>query len=64
MSATPLIEPILPGPTAAVVSAPPAIEAVTPMPLASQTNPFGVPLPVQPESHHEQTQQEDYLWGV
>ena len=25
---------------------------------------FGVPLPVQSDSQHEQTQQEDYLWGV
>jgi hypothetical protein len=28
------------------------------------SNAFGVPLPVHPEAHHEQTQQEDYLWGV
>jgi hypothetical protein len=60
MSATPLIEPIIPAANAAVVSAPaePARAA------APETNPFGVPLPVQSDSQHEQTQQEDYLWGV
>ncbi len=65
-SATPLIEPILPA-QAAVVNAPqsePAHEAVKPFPVGPQTNAFGVPLPVHGDSHHEQTQQEDYLWGV
>jgi hypothetical protein len=33
-----------------------------PFPVAPTTNAFGVPL--HPENHHEQTQQEDYLWGV
>ena len=60
-SATPLIEPIVAA-NAAVVSAP------APEPeksfAAAQTNAFGVPLPVHPDSHHEQTQSEDYLWGV
>ena len=60
MSATPLIEPIIDATNAAVVSAPP-LDANA---MAADTDPFGVPLPVQPESHHEQTQQEDYLWGV
>jgi len=60
MSATPLIEPIVDATNAAVVSAP----AVDAKEMAADTNPFGVPLPVQSESHHEQTQQEDYLWGV
>src|SRR5271166_3645271 len=61
MSATPLIEPILPTASAGVVSAA-ATESATAM--ASQTNAFGLPLPGQDDSHHEQTQQEDYLWGV
>jgi len=60
MSATPLIEPVVDATQAAVVSAPP-MDATT---MATDTDPFGVPLPVQSESHHEQTQQEDYLWGV
>jgi len=63
-SATPLIEPIVPA-NEAVVNAP-AVEPEPPkpFPVAPQTNAFGVPLPVHPEPHHEQTQQEDYLWGV
>jgi 2-isopropylmalate synthase len=67
-SATPLIEPI-PETKAAEVSAPaaepqPAVEPAKPFPLAQPTNPFGLPLPVASDPHHEQTQQEDYLWGV
>jgi 2-isopropylmalate synthase len=65
-SATPLIEKIVP-PQAAVVNAPlvePAPEPVKPFPVGPQTNAFGVPLPVHGDAHHEQTQQEDYLWGV
>ena len=63
-SATPLIEPIIPA-AAAVVNAPPVEpDAPKPFPVAAQTNPFGVPMPVHAEPHHEQTQQEDYLWGV
>jgi 2-isopropylmalate synthase len=65
-SATPLIEPIVPA-QAAVVNAPtpePAPEPAKPFPVGPQTNAFGVPLPVHGDSHHEQTQQEDYLWGV
>jgi 2-isopropylmalate synthase len=71
-SATPLIEPIATA-QAAVVSAPaanvPAASAETPeppkpFPTATQTNAFGVPLPAHSDPHHEQTQQEDYLWGV
>ena len=61
-SATPLIEPIVPA-AAAVVNAP-AGEPMKAFPIASKTNPFGVPLPAHGEPHHEQTQQEDYLWGV
>jgi len=61
MAATPLIEPIIDATKAAVVSAP-AMDPADAM--TSETNPFGVPLPVQSDSHHEQTQQEDYLWGV
>ena len=61
MSATPLIEPVVDATNAAMVSAP---SAETGKPVAPPTNPFGVPLPVQSDSNHEQTQQEDYLWGV
>ncbi len=61
MAATPLIEPIVDATNAAVVSAP-AMNLTEAM--SSETNPFGVPLPVQSDSQHEQTQQEDYLWGV
>jgi len=63
-SATPLIEPIIPA-NEAVVNAP-AVEPDAPkaFPAAAGTNPFGVPMPVHAEPHHEQTQQEDYLWGV
>ena len=61
MSATPLIEPVIDATNAAVVSAP-QVESAKEM--AGDLNPFGLPLPVQPDSQHEQTQQEDYLWGV
>src|SRR5438270_2385784 len=60
-SATPLIEPIVSA-QAAVVNAP-AHEPEKPVALPN-SNAFGLPLPVHSESHHEQTQQEDYLWGV
>jgi len=63
MAATPLIEPIIDATNAAVVNAP-AAESAKVFAATADTNPFGVPLPVQSESHHEQTQQEDYLWGV
>jgi 2-isopropylmalate synthase len=69
-SATPLIEPMQAA-KAAAANAPassglpePVPEPVKPFPMVPQTNAFGVPLPVHGESHHEQTQQEDYLWGV
>ena len=67
-SATPLIEKIVPQ-QAAVVNAPtatpePAAEPAKPFPVGPQTNAFGVPMPGHGESNHEQTQQEDYLWGV
>jgi 2-isopropylmalate synthase len=69
-SATPLIEKIVP-PQAAVVNAPAAglapeaaPEPMKPFPVGPQTNAFGMPLPGHGDSHHEQTQQEDYLWGV
>jgi len=61
-SATPLIEPVAP-PQAAVVNAN-LSEPVPPFPMGPQTNAFGVPLPLPTDAHHEQTQQEDYLWGV
>src|SRR5580692_6355443 len=68
-SATPLIEPIADGMQAAVnltekASAP---EGRRPFsggsPIASHAE-FSVPLAVASESQPEQTQQEDYLWGV
>jgi len=62
-TATPLIEPVIEGSSAAVVNAP-APEPAKVYPPAPQTNPFGAPLPVHGEGHQEQTQQEDYLWGV
>jgi 2-isopropylmalate synthase len=62
-SATPLIEPT-PAIKQVVPSAP-VSESPKPFPLAApKTNAFGVPMPVNSESQHEQTQQEDYLWGV
>jgi 2-isopropylmalate synthase len=69
-SATPLIEPIPPV-IAAVTNAPelnaqvavPPPEPMKPFPMGPPTNAFGVPLPAHSDSH-EQTQQEDYLWGV
>jgi hypothetical protein len=71
-SATPLIEPMAAAAKAAAVNASqtamplpePAVEPAKPFPVGPQTNAFGVPLPGHAESHHEQTQQEDYLWGV
>jgi 2-isopropylmalate synthase len=65
-SATPLIEPLTPA-KAVAVNAPspmPEAEPAKLFPVGPQTNAFGVPLPVHGDSHHEQTQQEDYLWGV
>ncbi len=69
-SATPLIEPLPAAKTAAAnlpaanVAQAPVPEPVKPFPMGPQTNAFGVPLPAHGEAHHEQTQQEDYLWGV
>jgi len=71
-SATPLIEPLAQAQAAAGGASassqplpdPPASEPVKPFPLGPQTNAFGVPLPAHGDAHHEQTQQEDYLWGV
>jgi 2-isopropylmalate synthase len=62
MSATPLIEPVIPATNAAVVSAP--AEIANPFPPPEETNPFGVRVPARGEAHQDQTQQEDYLWGV
>ena len=66
-SATPLIEPIMPT-HEAVVNAPAADpippETVPTFPTAAKANAFGLPLPTQGDAHHEQTQSEDYLWGV
>jgi len=67
-SETPLIEPLAQAKAAAVnASSPspvPEPEPVKAFPLGPQTNAFGMPLPVHGDSQHEQTQQEDYLWGV
>jgi 2-isopropylmalate synthase len=75
-SATPLIEPITQAKAAAVNTSdagltsagqqtnPPAPEPMKPFPASTQSNPFGAPLPAHSDPHHEQTQQEDYLWGV
>jgi 2-isopropylmalate synthase len=38
-------------------------EPMKPFP-ARQTNTFGAPIPPHGDPHHEQGQQEDYLWGV
>jgi 2-isopropylmalate synthase len=60
-SATPLFEPF---PTAAAAAASAGAspqEHLKPFPMASQTNAFGVPVPIGIEQHHDQ---EDYLWGV
>jgi len=68
-SATPLIEPIAQAKAAAVnassqVPEPePLLEPPMPFPVGPQTDAFGVAVPVG-DSQHEQTQQEDYLWGV
>ncbi len=70
-SATPLIEPLAQAQAAAVGAPaanqpspdPPASEPVKPFPIVPATNAFGVPLPPHGDAH-EQTQQEDYLWGV
>jgi len=62
-SATPLIEPLAAAASATAAATTPSNvpETPKPFPLATQTNAFGVPVPAQAESHHEQ---EDYLWGV
>jgi 2-isopropylmalate synthase len=61
-TATPLIEPLVEGSKAAVVNA--SAEPEKSFAAAAPTNLFGVPLPAPGEARHEQTQQEDYLWGV
>jgi 2-isopropylmalate synthase len=68
-SATPLIDPI-PSAKAATANLPATnsasseAEPLKPFPVGPQTNAFGAPLPANSDSNHEQTQQEDYLWGV
>jgi 2-isopropylmalate synthase len=73
-SATPLIEPIA-SPMAAEVNLPeaaPIADATKEFPIAAAAgssgsptaNEFDVPLAVAADAQHEQTQQEDYLWGV
>ncbi len=71
-SATPLIEPLPPSKPAADVSVPePQPEPARPFAAAASAasaNACAVPLPTalstSGDSHHESTQQEDYLWGV
>jgi 2-isopropylmalate synthase len=64
-SATPLIDPIPSAKSAAantpVGNMPPPEQS---KPFQPQTQAFGVPLPAHSDPQHEQTQQEDYLWGV
>jgi 2-isopropylmalate synthase len=75
-SATPLIEPIA-SPMAAAVNLPehaPMEELAKEFPIAAaaaagssktpMASEFDVPLAVAVDAQHEQTQQEDYLWGV
>jgi 2-isopropylmalate synthase len=63
-TATPLIEPVIDATAPAVVNAPPP-EPEKSFAAAADTNPFGMPIPVHSDvPQHEQTQQEDYLWGV
>jgi 2-isopropylmalate synthase len=74
-SATPLIEPIA-SPMAAAVNLPqaaPVADATKQFPIAAAAaassgpptaSEFDIPLAVAAEAQHEQTQQEDYLWGV
>ena len=65
-SATPLIEPI-PSTKPIAANAPvgnmPPPEPPRPFP-ATPANSFGAAVSAQSDSAHEQTQQEDYLWGV
>jgi 2-isopropylmalate synthase len=66
-SATPLIEPLPSAKTvSANASAASSLEAepLKPFPAAAQKDAFGSPAPAHSDSQHEQTQQEDYLWGV
>jgi 2-isopropylmalate synthase len=60
-SATPLIEPV---PSAVTESASVSVPEHRPFPPAQPGAAFSVPLAVPPDPNHEQTQQEDYLWGV
>src|SRR5436305_5612476 len=63
-SATPLIEPIAPV-SAAIVNAPETeAEKAFPAAAGAEASSFSVPIAAHGESQHEQTQQEDYLWGV
>jgi 2-isopropylmalate synthase len=56
-TATPLIE--TPAPAKATTP-----EQPRPFPTGPQAGPMGVVVSVPADPHHEQTQQEDYLWGV
>lgn len=74
-SATPLIEPIALAQAAAVNSSSATAESdvqsasnsssepILPFPVGPQPSEFGLPL-ASADAHHEQAQQEDYLWGV
>jgi 2-isopropylmalate synthase len=63
-SATPLIEPIIPGNAAVVNASSVDPEAAKPFSVEEHLSTFGASIPVPTEQRHEQTQQEDYLWGV
>ena len=75
-SATPLIEPLAPAKAAAVnassvtpiAPSEPTPEPVQPFPMApkipAEQQPRAFAASVHGDSRHEQTQQEDYLWGV
>jgi len=74
-SATPLIEPIAPAQAAAVNASSAGTESdvramsndspepILPFPVDPQPPAFPLPL-ANVDTHHEQAQQEDYLWGV
>jgi 2-isopropylmalate synthase len=61
-SATPLMETVASAKAAAATTPPPP-EPLKPFPPAPQPGAFAMPA-VPADPNHEQTQQEDYLWGV
>jgi 2-isopropylmalate synthase len=61
-SATPLIEP--PSPLKSAIANASAAEPQPPFPAAPAASSFAFPLAPGADANHEQSQQEDYLWGV